>query len=105
MVLIALLSCLSMIKENRKSYAYLLNKGANPNKRFKRYLSNKPYWYTPLSFALEFKDDFYLEAALQKGGDPNSLENGGDRYLEQNIGEGTILISTIFYHRFSKVKF
>jgi len=94
----------SMIKENKKSYLYLLKKGANPNKPFKRYLSGTPYWYTPLSFSLEFKDDFYLEVALQNNGDPNSLENGGDRHLKQNIGEGDLLFLTIFYHKFSKVK-
>jgi ankyrin repeat protein len=64
----------TIIHQNKKGYAYLLEKGANPNLQMTRSIMTEDGFTdgnSAMSFSAMHEDPWYLEVTLKHGGNPN----------------------------------
>lgn len=81
----------SFIKQNKDSYQYLLEHGANPNLLTKP--SQRKYPISVMNLAVMPKDSFWLKEALEHRGNPNTSK-----------GHESIIFEAIDYERNENVK-
>lgn len=82
----------SFIKQQKVSYKYLLDNGADPNQTLTQpKLSNK--MLTVMNMAVLIEDAFYLKTALEHGGDPNTKD-----------GNQSIIFEAIRNHRVENIE-